>query len=90
MIPGAPPGKTAYLGGITHCTSSYNPNAVTGHGVICDTRALPGAVIPAKAGIYPQATGWIPACAVMTGVHDGIGCCPGSFMQAIGVLKATS
>jgi hypothetical protein len=31
--------------------------AETGTGVICETRALPGAVIPAKAGIY-SASHW--------------------------------
>jgi hypothetical protein len=47
-------------------------------GVICKARALPGAVIPAQAGIHPQAIGnapskgWIPAFAGMTRVAIGV------------------
>jgi hypothetical protein len=49
-----------------------------GTGVICEIWALPWAVIPAKAGIHPQAIenaplkDWIPAFAGMTCVSKGI------------------
>jgi hypothetical protein len=53
-------------------------SADLGTGVICEIWPLPWAVIPAKAGIHPQAienaatTDWIPAFAGMTWVSKGI------------------
>jgi len=53
-------------------------SADLGTGVICEIWPLPWAVIPAKAGIHPQAienaatTDWIPAFAGMTCVSKGI------------------
>jgi hypothetical protein len=51
--------------GIYHClheprvfvVQSHRGGPIPGSGVICETQALPGAVIPAKAGIY-SASPW--------------------------------